>query len=62
MKVIRCGKCGFRLNADLNAARNIVLKHLDSKAFYESRESNRGSVNSPNVRLAFGEQGTSSCL
>jgi putative transposase len=55
----RCGKCGFRLNADLNAARNIVLKHLDSKAFYESRESDRAEVNQPNVRLAFGEQGTS---
>jgi hypothetical protein len=46
----------------LNAARNIVLKHLDSKAFEESRESDRAEVNQPNVRLAFGEQGTSSCL
>ncbi len=25
-----CKKCGFKLNADLNAARNIVLKHLDA--------------------------------
>jgi len=57
-----CKKCGFRLNADLNAARNIVLKHLDSKAFYESRESDRAEVNQPNVRLAFGKQGTSPCL
>lgn len=58
----RCGKCGFRLNADLNAAKNIVLKHLDSKAFERCRESDRAEVNQPNVRLAFGEQGTSFCL
>jgi putative transposase len=25
-----CKKCGFKLNADLNAARNIVMKHLDA--------------------------------
>lgn len=54
-----CKRCGFRLNADLNAARNIVLKHLDSKAFYESRGSDRAEVNQPNVRLASGKQGTS---
>jgi len=47
--------CNFRLNADLNAARNIVLKHLDFKAFKECRGSDRVEVNQPNVRLAFGE-------
>jgi len=45
-----CKKCGFKLNADLNAARNIVLKHLDCKHFYlEMRESDRAEVNQPNV-------------
>lgn len=51
-----------KLAVTLNAARNIVLKHLDSKAFFECGESDRAEVNQPNVRLAFGEQGTSPCL
>jgi IS605 OrfB family transposase len=51
----QCKKCNFRLNADLNAARNIVLKHLDSKTFFECQESDRVEVNQPNVRLSFGE-------
>jgi len=48
----RCSKCGFRLNADLNAARNIVLKYLDSKGFYKTRESKRAEVNQPIVTVS----------
>jgi len=48
----RCGKCGFKLNADLNAARNIVLKHLDAKGFLSEIRSSypdRAEVNQPIV-------------
>jgi IS605 OrfB family transposase len=31
-----CKHCGFKLNADLNAARNIVLKHLDARRLIEA--------------------------
>ena len=39
-----CNKCGFRLNADLNASRNICNKHLDSYKL-----SDRAAVNQPIV-------------
>ena len=38
----RCGICGFKLNADLNAARNIQLKHREAQ-----RASDRAVVNQP---------------
>ena len=38
----RCGICGFTLNADLNAARNIKLKYLEAQ-----RASGRADVNQP---------------
>ena len=46
-----CRKCGFKLNADLNAARNIVLKHLDATNFLGSLRGypDRAPVNEPNV-------------
>jgi putative transposase len=31
----KCKQCGFRLNADLNAARNIALKYLESQVLSE---------------------------
>jgi IS605 OrfB family transposase len=46
----RCTKCSFTLNADLNAARNIVVKHLDSKSFFKTCEFEVVEVNQPNVR------------
>jgi IS605 OrfB family transposase len=52
-----CKKCGFKLNADLNAARNIVLKHLDATLFYEKKapgHPNRAEVNQPIVALSLG--------
>lgn len=49
----RCTKCNFTLNADLNAARNIVVKYLDSKSFFETCESKGVEVNQPNVRPVF---------
>jgi IS605 OrfB family transposase len=39
-----CKSCGFRLNADLNSSRNIVVKALESYKF-----SNGAVVNQPNV-------------
>jgi IS605 OrfB family transposase len=39
-----CKECGYRLNADLNASRNICNKHLDSYKL-----SDRGDVNRPIV-------------
>jgi IS605 OrfB family transposase len=30
-----CKGCGYRLDSDLNASRNIVSKHLDPKGFYK---------------------------
>lgn len=47
----KCTKCGFRLNADLNAARNICLKHLDAKDWEVPGRSgypDRVGVNQPN--------------
>ena len=41
-----CKECGFRLNADLNASRNICNKHL---AAISSQD--RADVNQPNVAL-----------
>ena len=46
----RCKKCGFELNADLNAARNIVSKHLiatNSPQENSLGESGRAVVNQP---------------
>jgi putative transposase len=42
-----CRECGFRLNADLNASRNIVVKALESYKF-----SNGADVNQPIVSAA----------
>ena len=39
-----CGKCGFRINADLNASRNICARGLSSY-----REDNLAEVNQPIV-------------
>lgn len=39
-----CKECGFRLNSDLNASRNIVVKHLESYKL-----SDRADVNRPTV-------------
>ena len=44
-----CKKCGFKLNADLNAARNIVLKHRSASTFFEDVALDRAPVNEPNV-------------
>jgi putative transposase len=41
--LFKCKKCGFQLNADLNASRNIVLKHLDATCY-----PNKVNVNLPN--------------
>lgn len=49
----RCTKCNFTLNADLNAARNIVVKYLDSKSFFEACEFEGVEVNQPNVQPVF---------
>jgi transposase len=38
-----CKQCGFRLNSDLNASRNICNKHLESYKL-----SDRADVNQPN--------------
>ena len=49
-----CKQCGFRLNADLNASRNICNKHLDSYKL-----SDRADVNQPivaTIRLAASHQ------
>ena len=42
--VFKCKQCGFSLNADLNAARNIELNYRDAKGYPEGL-----SVNQPNV-------------
>jgi IS605 OrfB family transposase len=42
----KCRKCGFQLNADLNASRNICLKYLDSTGYPDT-----ANVNLPNSRL-----------
>jgi IS605 OrfB family transposase len=42
----KCRKCGFQLNADLNASRNIVLKYLDASGYPST-----ANVNLPNGRL-----------
>jgi putative transposase len=42
----KCGKCGFQLNADLNASRNIVNKYLDATGY-----SSTANVNLPNSNL-----------
>ena len=42
----QCGICGFNLNADLNAARNIRLKYLEAQ-----RASDRALVNEPIVNI-----------
>ena len=42
----KCKKCGFQLNADLNASRNIVLKYLDSTGYPDT-----ANVNLPNNSL-----------
>lgn len=42
-----CKQCGFRLNADLNASRNIVVKALESYKF-----SNEADVNQPIAAIA----------
>jgi IS605 OrfB family transposase len=64
-----CKECGFKLNADLNAARNIVLKHLDTRGFQVESGGypERGGVNHPNVSgLTWHKvkliSGTSPCL
>jgi len=47
-----CKRCGFKLNADLNAARNIVLKHLDATNFPQENSPGhpeRAPVNEPIV-------------
>ena len=33
--IFKCKHCGFQLNADLNASRNIVCKHLDAKSYQD---------------------------
>jgi putative transposase len=46
----RCKECGFELNADLNAARNIVSKHLIATNSPQENllgESGRAAVNQP---------------
>lgn len=42
-----CRECGFSLNADLNASRNVVIKHLASYT-----DANRALVNEPIVGAA----------
>ena len=39
----KCRKCGFQLNADLNASKNIVLKYLDATGYLDW-----ATVNLPN--------------
>lgn len=39
----KCKSCGFQLNADLNASKNIVLKYLDATGY-----PSRANVNLPN--------------
>ena len=39
-----CKKCNFKLNADLNAARNISLKYLDSSGYPSHADVNRRIV------------------
>ena len=41
--LFKCRKCGFQLNADLNASRNIIHKHLDATCYL-----NQANVNLPN--------------
>jgi putative transposase len=50
----KCKLCGFQLNADLNASRNIVLKYLDATGYPDTANVNlpNGSltaVNAPNA-------------
>jgi len=42
----KCRKCGFQLNADLNASRNIVIKYLDATGYPST-----ANVNLPNGSL-----------
>ena len=42
----KCRECGFRLNADLNGSRNIVMKYLDASGYPA-----RVNVNLPNSGL-----------
>ncbi len=44
--VFKCKECNFKLHADLNAARNICMKYLESKSL-----SDRAEVNQPNVSV-----------
>jgi putative transposase len=46
----KCKECGFELNADLNAARNIVSKHLVATNYPQENslgESERAAINQP---------------
>ena len=42
----------FRLNADLNAARNIVLKHLEAQSASDQAEVNQPIVTGPTALVA----------
>lgn len=41
--LFKCRSCGFQLNADLNGARNIVLKYMDASGYPD-----KATVNLPN--------------
>ena len=47
-----CKECGFRLNADLNASRNIVVKALESYKLSSGADVNQPIVAAPSVLAA----------
>lgn len=54
--IFKCKKCGFQLNADLNAARNIRKNYLDAKC-----HPSRAAVNQPIVETEVAKRREANC-
>ena len=52
--IFKCRKCGFKHNADLNAAKNICLKYLDATGYPSTAAVNQpnDNINAPSMKLS----------